>query len=433
MVSAGPDTGDRSQRRDASRPRATVVVLGDLAHSPRMCLHALALAGEGFQVEIIAVVDKPIGRELATNAAVRIRAIKAASPAPRGGSRTDGVRKVAGQFVRFTAALWQSERADFVIVQNPPAVHILPLLLAICAWRRSRLIVDWHNFGWTILGLRLGQSHWLVAVAGWLERNLAARARHHVCVSAAMRDWLRDRMGVEATVLRDRPAPRFVELRGQDRGALRRDILPQLGLDEDARRAACDGTARIIVSATSWSRDEDFSLLLDALRLWTMRSADAPRPPLIVVVAGAGPLREDYEAKARAMGLPQVTLRTVWLSDDDYPRLLAAADLGVCLHRSSSGVDFPMKVVDMLGVGLPTCVLDYGPCLREVLLPGDNCVFFSDAGELMRAWLRLFVEEPQSLAAMRDRISAELQQTWTDHWRELLLPVITGAAGDRVP
>jgi beta-1,4-mannosyltransferase len=76
-------------------------------------------------------------------------------------------------------------------------------------------------------------------------------------------------------------------------------------------------------------------------------------PPFIIVVTGKGPHRARYLRTLRAMSLKRVALRTAWLQPRDYATLLGCADLGVSLHTSSSGLDLPMKVSDMLGRSAP--------------------------------------------------------------------------------
>jgi beta-1,4-mannosyltransferase len=188
------------------------------------------------------------------------------------------------------------------------------------------------------------------------------------------------------------------------------------------------------VSPTSWTADEDFDLLLDAAARWDARSraAGASLPPLAVVVTGDGPRRAEYERRFAALRLERVHLRTLWLPPADYPRFVGAADVGLSLHRSASGLDLPMKVADLLGAGLPVVAYDYGPCLAELVRDGEDALLFRTGAELAACLARLLDGFPAA-TPLRDRLRAAAaragRERWPAAWAAAARPLLLGDGG----
>ena len=61
----------------------------------------------------------------------------------------------------------QTTRPHHSLLQNPPAIPSLPVAVLVCRLRSSKLVVDWHNYGYTILALTIGPAHPLVSLAKW--------------------------------------------------------------------------------------------------------------------------------------------------------------------------------------------------------------------------------------------------------------------------
>lgn len=96
---------------------------------------------------------------------------------------------------------------------------------------------------------------------------------------------------------------------------------------------------------TRWVSISDCILVCSKQRMWLLQAASSGRlPKLLVLITGKGPQKEFYLGNLRTLSLRHVAFRTLWLASEDYPILLASADLGISLHYSSSGLDLPMKV-----------------------------------------------------------------------------------------
>jgi beta-1,4-mannosyltransferase len=312
-----------------------------------------------------------------------------------------------------------------MLVQNPPSVPTLLVATLICRLRNTNLIIDWHNFGYTILALKLGPKHPLVRISKQYEFLIARLAHTHLTVTSAMARILHSKLDTPTTkarilTLHDRPAPHFKPLDQHSRLA----FLQRYNTLADHYTTLCTQQTRLLVSSTSWTPDEDFSLLLEALVTYSARTSTHPRfPELIVVITGKGPLKQHYLEKIgelrRQDKLDQVHIYTDFLSFADYASLLGASDLGISLHTSSSGVDLPMKVVDMFGAGLPVLGVEF-QAWSELVQEGVTGYGFADAEGLAGQLVRLFDPGCKELGSLREGANKESERRWEGEWDGVL-------------
>jgi len=411
--------------------RAVVVALGDLGRSARMLYHAQALAANGLDVDLVGFEGTPLPKAVADDLRIKVQRLNPATLRLR---RVSGsTYAVAGlvDAARLSLRLWRTmrnlRRPDLVLIQNPPAFPTLAVAWFSLRRRGVRFVIDWHNLGYTLLTLRLGQWHPAVRLARWFERRDARRVEANLCVSRGLAAFLESRFGVrQARVLYDRPASAFVPMDRADRERLRQALFTRLGVH--------GGTVGFIVCPTSWTEDEDFDLVIDAvprleerIRGWEAAVVGRRFPDLVMLVTGDGARRAEFERRFAGLPARRVHLRARWLEPEDYPRVVGSADLGLCLHRSSSGLDIPMKVADLFGAGVPVCALDYGVCLAERVRHGDNGLLFSTARQLSDVLFDLFETFPRDqslLDRLRSGARKSARPTWEEGWAREAKPVL---------
>ena len=452
-MSVGPASGK-------PRYHVVVVVLGDLGRSPRMQYHVLSLLQAGHKVHFVGYTGESLIDALAKYysnqqlTVVRFPSMKIMSHE----SATSVFRvftwplyllwRILSLTCLLThALLFRVNRAtpvDCLLVQNPPAMPLLMVAVAYCRlFSKTALVIDWHNLGYSMLPPG-GLVRWL---ARRYETYFAPSAHGHLTVTRALKQFLASSdMNVpqeNSAVLYDCP-PSLFRLRSIkeqhkmlsklhskftqacpkhwfDAMASTTTVKPSTSISNlmsadseqsgafigptqtlfteeyaPGRYRARKGRPALIVSATSWTRDENFGMLLTALQQLDeyldsqqQQQSNSQRDnkdsssslKVVCVLTGKGALKEAYEERISQFTWQHVAVMTMWLEPTDYPVLLACADVGLSLHTSTSGMDLPIKILDYFGCEVPVCAFEF-PCLNELVRDQVNGRTFGTADEL---------------------------------------------------
>jgi len=345
---------------------------------------------------------------------------------------------------------------DCLLVQNPPAVPLLAISYLFCRFQRlfrrhsTALVIDWHNLGYSMLNQGSVRQ-----LAQRYEQTMAPLADGHLCVTKAMKDYLNSDMGVvkNVNVLYDCPPAMFRPLLLSERHEFLLRMNPELcaacprswysGLDTSSQTLFTEqdvtgnirlrkGRPAFVTSSTSWTQDEDFGILLDALVLLDQRLSEQDSAlQILVAVTGKGPMKAMYEEKISKLTFTHVAIQTLWLEPADYPKLLACADVGVSLHTSTSGLDLPMKVLDLFGCQVPVLALNFD-CLSELVQDNVNGCVFENSKKLalqLQVLLSPIADSATCTSEALIALSKPLQDRirWSENWKEYALPVIVHA------
>ncbi|CRL06341.1 CLUMA_CG019094, isoform A [Clunio marinus] len=443
-------TGRSPRENIPETKRVLVVVLGDIGRSPRMQNHCKSFVERGNLVALCGYTETEPDQEIISDPRINIYSLVPFPdvPLPR---IIKYFFKIFWSAIHLLSIFFSIKKADVVMLQNPPGIPSLALCYLYCKIRRAKFIIDWHNYTWSIMALESSTKSFTVKLARLIEGFFGRRSDLNFCVTKAMKQDLYDNYNIKATVLYDRPSEKFQKISLERKHQLFQELStlhPEFKAPHDDSKTSTaftsavlnqrgstihnqfklrEGRPGLLVSSTSWTADEDFQILLDALIYYdNTAKEDADKyPKLICAITGKGPLKSMYEKKIADQEWKFVKIVTPWLKSQDYPLMIASADLGVCLHFSSSGLDLPMKVVDMFGCGLPACAMNF-KCLSELVVDGQNGFVFNNATELGRQLTDWFYGFPSNIAldAMKDEFSKNLQQfqslRWKENWENIM-------------
>jgi beta-1,4-mannosyltransferase len=184
-------------RRVATRPQrknsVLILVLGDIGRSPRMMYHASSFARHEWETVLLGYTDTPLIPALLETP--HIYPISISSP-PRFVMALPWIIRapvrIAYQIISIirTVLFTLPVHPEIIMVQNPPSIPTLFLARYLAGMCKSKLVIDWHNTGYSILAMRTGEASILVRIAKWFEMTFGRKAHAHLFVTRALESFL---------------------------------------------------------------------------------------------------------------------------------------------------------------------------------------------------------------------------------------------------
>lgn len=277
-----------------------------------------------------------------------------------------------------------------------------PLAWAAAAGFSGRLLLECRR---ELMGCDALISHWLVpcGVAG----ALCAGDRPHVAVAHSSDVHLLRRLGLSSVVRWLSRRARLVYTSASLRVPGAPGEVVPMGLDVAsyaaseperlAARAAMDLRKRTILALARLVPVKGLDVLLAALRRLVEQEADVE-----LLIAGAGPLRSELEARTRDAGLGAAVRFLGEVRGADKRRLLLGCDvLALPSRRLADGrtESAPTVLLEALAAGCPVVASDVGGA-RELLGDAGTLVPPEDPSALAVA-LRRILYDPEQSARLR--------------------------------
>jgi beta-1,4-mannosyltransferase len=179
---------------------AMIIVLGDMGRSPRMMYHASSFARHEWEAVLVGYDDTPLMPSLLETPHIHPRAI--ASP-PKFVMRLPWIIRAPVRIIYQVVSVLNIAlftlpiHPEVIMVQNPPSIPTLALACFITHFTKAKLIIDWHNTGYSILAMRTGEQSILVTIAKWFESYFGRRAYAHLFVTKALEKFLANEWALE--------------------------------------------------------------------------------------------------------------------------------------------------------------------------------------------------------------------------------------------